>query len=112
MTAGYGKDENAPFHHGIDLKAPTGTPVYASADGTVKMVTTEPKWGNRVAITHEGGYKTLYGHMNGFAVKRGQSVKAGDIIGYVGSTGQSTGPHLHFEILKNGKTTNPENYIF
>lgn len=114
VTAGYGLQNPSwpQSHQGIDLKARTGTPVYASADGTVQLVTTEPKWGNRVILKHANGYQTLYGHMNGFKVKRGQSVKAGDIIGNVGSTGQSTGPHLHFEIRKDGQTLDPSPMIF
>jgi len=88
------------------------TPVYASKDGHVSLVTTEPAWGNRIILRHENGYQTLYGHLNSFNVKRGQSVKAGDVIGTVGSTGKSTGPHLHFEIRKDGHTVNPETLIF
>jgi len=99
-------------HQGVDLGARTGTPVYASQSGEVHLVTTEPKWGNRIILKHENGYQTLYGHLNSFDVKRGDIVTAGQVIGTVGSTGQSTGPHLHFEIRKDGQTVNPEPLIF
>ncbi|WP_409434003.1 peptidoglycan DD-metalloendopeptidase family protein [Litorimonas sp. RW-G-Af-16] len=95
-------------HNGIDLKGDLGAPIFASADGVVHLVTTEPKWGNRVVLNHSTGYQTLYGHMNNFTVSPGQYVKAGDVIGTVGSTGQSTGPHLHFEIRKDGQTLDPQ----
>ncbi len=112
ITSGFGKTKTGDHHKGVDIKAPKGTPVYASADGEIAFVTSEPKWGHRVMIKHESSYKSLYAHMDSFTVARGQSIKAGEIIGYVGSTGQSTGPHLHFEILKNGTPINPESYIF
>ena len=98
-------------HQGIDLKGSIGAPVFASADGTVHLVTTEPKWGNRIILKHADGFQTLYGHMNSMTVSRGQYVKAGDIIGGVGSTGKSTGPHLHFEIRKDGQTVNPAPFL-
>ena len=109
ITAKYGQTgklwEN--YHHGLDFKGNTGAPVFASADGTVELVTTEKNWGNRIILKHANGYQSLYGHMDSLAVSRGQYVKAGDIIGGVGSTGKSTGPHLHFEIRKNGQTIDP-----
>ncbi|MEP3890637.1 MAG: M23/M56 family metallopeptidase [Hellea sp.] len=109
ITAKYGQTGKLweTYHHGLDFKGNTGAPVFASADGTVQLVTTEKNWGNRIILEHASGYQSLYGHMDSLAVSRGQYVKAGDIIGGVGSTGKSTGPHLHFEIRKNGQTIDP-----
>jgi len=98
-------------HHGIDFKGATGDPVFASADGMVELVTTERKWGKRIILKHSNGYQTLYGHMDSLGVSNAQYVKAGDVIGTVGSTGQSTGPHLHFEIRKNGRHLDPQSFI-
>ncbi len=94
-------------HQGIDYGAQTGSPIRASADGVVLKATTDPKWGNRIILKHASGYQTLYAHMDSFVVKAGQQVQAGELIGRVGSTGQSTGPHLHFEIRQNGQTLDP-----
>jgi len=114
VNASYGMKSSLwpKTHQGIDLSGKTGDPVYASADGEVHFVTTEPKWGNRIILKHSDGYQTFYGHMDSCKVKRGQAVKAGELIGLVGSTGQSTGPHLHFEIRKDGQTLDPANLIF
>jgi len=98
-------------HQGTDFKGKTGEPVYASADGIVQLVTTEVNWGKRVILKHANGYQSLYGHMDSLGVSKGQYVKAGDIIGTVGSTGKSTGPHLHFEIRKKGRHLDPESLI-
>ncbi|MBN1821554.1 MAG: M23 family metallopeptidase [Prolixibacteraceae bacterium] len=104
------------FHYGMDFTAPTGTEVYATGDGTVSIVkgTRRSKigFGLEIKIDHGFGYETLYGHLNGFNVKEGQKVKRGDVIGYVGNTGGSTAPHLHYEIHKNGDPVNPEFYYF
>ena len=113
VTATYGQvgKISEKSHQGVDVKGEMGAPIFASADGIVHLVKTEPKWGNRVVLKHSDGFQTLYGHMNGVTVSRGQQVKAGDIIGGVGSTGQSTGPHLHFEIRKHGRTFDPVSLI-
>ncbi|WP_026941704.1 peptidoglycan DD-metalloendopeptidase family protein [Hellea balneolensis] len=95
------------YHHGVDFKGAVGERIYASADGTVEYAGTADKWGKRVMLKHASGYQTLYAHMNSIDVSRGQSVKAGDIIGSIGSTGQSTGPHLHFELRKDGQRLDP-----
>lgn len=105
------------FHYGLDFTAPIGTPIYATGDGTVKNVIRSTSksskgYGNFVIIDHGYGYKTLYAHMNKYIVKRNQSVKRGEIIGYVGNTGLSTGPHLHYEVIKNGRKVNPVHYLF
>jgi len=98
-------------HTGIDIPAPKGTKIKAAADGEVIKVGYNTAYGNRVIISHGGGIQTLYGHMSKTACKVGQKVSAGDVIGYVGSTGYSTGNHLHFSVLKNGNYVNPWNYL-
>lgn len=101
------------FHYGMDFTAPIGTEVYATGDGVVKEVkTSRVGFGRWVVIDHGFGYETLYGHLNEFNVKKGQKVKRGSVIGYVGSAGTSSGPHLHYEVHKNGKAVNPQYYYF
>lgn len=101
------------FHYGMDFTSPTGTEIYATGDGIVEITETSRRgYGNKIIINHGFGYKTLYAHLNGFAVKKGQKVKRGDVIGYVGNTGLSTAPHLHYEVKLNGKKVNPVNYYF
>ena len=95
------------FHGGLDMAVASGTPIYAALDGTVTAVGYNATYGNYVIITHHSGYKTLYGHMKSTACRKGNFVYTNTIIGYVGSTGMSTGPHLHFTVYKNGKTINP-----
>ena len=95
------------FHGGIDMAVSSGTPIYAALDGTVTAVGYNATYGNYVIITHHSGYKTLYGHMKSAACRKGNFVYTNTVIGYVGSTGMSTGPHLHFTVYKNGKTINP-----
>ena len=95
------------FHGGIDMAVSQGTPIYAALDGTVSAVGYNATYGNYVIITHHSGYKTLYGHMKATACRKGNFVYTNTVIGYVGSTGMSTGPHLHFTVYKNGKTINP-----
>lgn len=100
------------MHAGIDFAAPVGTPIYATGNGRVEAAGTEGGYGRRVIIDHGYSYKTLYGHMSRFAVRAGQRVKRGDLIGYVGNTGISTGPHVHYEVHKNNKPVNPINFIY
>ena len=101
------------MHPGIDFSAPPGTPIYATADGTVvKAQVRFSGYGKLIEIDHGFGYKTRYAHMQEFEVKSGQTVKRGQIIGYVGSTGLSTAPHLHYEVLKNDEQINPVHYFF
>ena len=99
------------YHHGVDLAAPKGTPIYASRSGTVTMATYGGEAGYYVTVNHGDGFSTSYLHMTHFIVKAGQQVSAGQVIGYMGSTGKSTGPHLHFSIYYNGASQNPADYI-
>jgi murein DD-endopeptidase MepM/ murein hydrolase activator NlpD len=96
-------------HTGVDWAAPLGTPVYASGNGVVEKVGWESGYGKYVRIRHANGYETAYGHMTAFArsAQPGTRVRQGQVIGYVGSTGLSTGPHLHYEILVNGRFVDP-----
>ena len=94
-------------HRAIDYAAPLGTPIRAVGDGTVTLAGWNGSYGNMVSVRHHGTYSTNYAHMSKMAVKRGAKVKQGDIIDYVGSTGFSTGPHLHYEMVKNGTKVNP-----
>ena len=101
------------MHPGIDFAASIGTPIYATADGTIEQVSVKfSGYGKMVEIDHGFGYRTRYAHMHGFAVRSGQSVKRGDLIGYVGNTGMSTAPHLHYEVLINGGQVNPVHYFY
>ncbi len=99
------------WHYGVDLACPTGTPVYASRDGTVSFSGSSSGYGLLVKINHGDSIETRYGHNSKLLVKKGQKVKQGQIIALVGSTGHSTGPHCHFEIRINGKPVNPEKYV-
>jgi murein DD-endopeptidase MepM/ murein hydrolase activator NlpD len=101
------------MHWGMDFSAPTGTEIFATGDGLIsKVVNSRRGYGKHVIIDHGYGYKTLYAHMSSIDVKRGQKVKRGDVIGLVGNTGTSNGPHLHYEVIKDGKKINPANYYF
>lgn len=101
------------FHEGMDFTAPVGTEVYATGDGTVEVVNYSFKgYGNEIVINHGYGYKTRYAHLSKFKVKPGQKVKRGDVIGNIGNTGKSTGPHLHYEVLKNGIAVNPVYFYY
>ena len=95
------------FHGGLDMACSMETPIYASLDGVVSATGYNTTYGNYVIITHHSGYKTLYGHMSSITCKKGNFVYTNTMIGRVGSTGMSTGPHLHFTVYKNGKTVNP-----
>lgn len=99
------------FHGGVDMAIAQGTPIYASLDGVVSAAGYNATYGNYVIISHHSGYKTLYGHMSKITCKKGNFVYTNTKIGEVGSTGLSTGPHLHFTIYKNGKTVNPFSLI-
>lgn len=118
MASGYGW-RNDPFtkarkrHWGMDFTAPRGTPVYATGDGVITRVDQgAPGYGKHIKIDHGYGYVTLYAHLSKYNVKRRQKVKRGDLIGFVGNTGRSKAPHLHYEIIKNGTKINPINFYY
>lgn len=101
------------FHQGIDFTAPTGTEIYATGDGIIEKTESSRRgYGNSIVLNHGFGMKTLYAHMEKFNVKKGQKVKRGEVIGFVGNTGLSTAPHLHYEVLHNNDKVNPINYFF
>jgi hypothetical protein len=99
------------LHNGIDIAAPRGTPIVATAAGTVSAVGFEHGLGNAVRIDHHNGIRTIYGHLSRSVVRRGQTLRRGETLGFVGNTGLSTGPHLHYEISVNGVPANPMRYI-
>lgn len=104
-----GKDK---MHYGVDFAAEIGTPVVASAAGTVTLVENDPIWGRRIAITHTQSYRTVYAHLGTVRVTQGRSVKRGEVIGTIGLSGLTTGPHVHFELWHKDKVLNPEEYFF
>jgi murein DD-endopeptidase MepM/ murein hydrolase activator NlpD len=115
-TSSYGMREHPVLggwraHKGIDLAAPVGTPVYATADGTVERADLFSSYGLYVAIDHGANLETRYAHMSRLAVAAGEHVHKGEIIGYVGLTGRTTGPHLHYEVRVNGEAVNPMPYM-
>lgn len=117
MSSGYGirRDPiygSSKFHEGLDFAARTGTPVFATADGTVAVAERTGGYGNCVDISHGFNYLTRYAHLSEILVKAGQKVKRGEMIGRVGSTGKSTGPHLHYEVRFKNEPQNPVNYYF
>lgn len=116
VTSSFGMRKNPVtgrllFHKGIDLAAPRGTPVYACSAGTVVFRGSDPIYGNYIIIRHDGSRESLYGHLSSIKIELHEKVKSGTIVGTVGSTGQSTGPHLHFEIHENGVPKNPAGFI-
>lgn len=117
MASGYGVRVDpiygtTKFHEGMDFSAPPGTPVYATADGTVTEAGWNSGYGNMVEISHGYNYTTRYAHLSKMLVSKGQKVTRGDLIGQVGNTGKSTGPHLHYEVRYRGAPQNPVNYYF
>lgn len=118
MPSGYGYRIHPIYkivkmHTGMDFDAETGSPIYATGDGVVERADAEASgYGNHVVINHGYGYETLYGHMSQILVVPGQQVKRGEVIGKVGSTGTSSGPHCHYEVIRNGNKINPISYYF
>jgi len=117
MASGYGMRMHPilkirKMHEGMDFTAKAGTPIYASGNGTVTRADRSPSFGNVVYIEHGYGYKTVYAHMKTIATRKGKTVKRGDVIGYVGNTGRSVAPHLHYEVHKNGRPVNPIYYYY
>ncbi|MFO6446619.1 M23 family metallopeptidase [Erythrobacter sp. NE805] len=116
LTSGFGMRYHPVLggrrqHQGIDLAAPTGTPVYATADGVVSRADLYSTYGLYISINHGASMETRYAHLSRLAVTAGDTVKKGDLIGYVGSTGRSTGPHLHYEVRVDGLAVNPIPYM-
>lgn len=116
MTSAYGMRDHPVLkrrarHKGVDLASPTGTPIYATADGVVSRANRFSSYGLFISIEHGGDYQTRYAHMSRLAVSEGERVRRGDIIGYVGSTGRSTGPHLHYEVRVAGVAVDPRPYM-
>ena len=99
------------YHAGLDISADHGKPVRATADGTIGEAAWSGNYGNMVLVAHRYGLSTRYGHLSRLAVTRGQTVRRGDVIGFVGSTGRSTSPHLHYEVLLNGEAINPLRFL-
>ena len=118
MASGYGYRSDPftkirKFHYGMDFTARTGTPIYATGDGVVyKADASLSGYGNHIEVNHGYGYKTLYAHLSKYNCRPGQRVKRGDIIGYVGSTGRSQAPHLHYEVFKGSERVNPLNFYY
>jgi len=117
MASGYGYRRDpiygtTKFHEGMDFSSPIGTPVYATGDGTVTHAAWQSSYGNLIEISHGYNYTTRYAHLSQIMVKPGQNVKRGDLIGKVGNTGKSTGPHLHYEVRFRGQPQNPVNYYY
>ncbi len=113
-TFGYRKDpfkSRSGFHSGLDIDANYGQHVVATADGVVTKASWHTNYGKTVIVKHKDNYETLYGHLSNLQVKEGQEVKVGDVIGKAGSTGRSTGTHLHYEVIKDGKRVNPKNFL-
>ncbi|MDQ5894375.1 MAG: Peptidoglycan DD-metalloendopeptidase family protein [Actinomycetota bacterium] len=116
LSSGFGPRSSpggigSTYHEGIDISVPEGTPIRAAASGTVIMASYNGGYGNYTCVDHGSGLSTCYAHQSGFAVASGQSVDQGDIIGYSGNTGSSTGPHLHFEVRVNGTAQDPMGYL-
>ena len=116
ITSSFGERQDpfngeGAFHSGVDISGAFGEMVRATADGTVEIASMASGYGREIVINHGNGLQTLYGHLSGFAVTSGQQVSRGQVIGYVGMSGRSTGPHLHFEVLKNGAQVDPLRFI-
>lgn len=116
QTSSFGKRKDPftgveEFHYGIDIAASYGSPIYATADGYVHKIKTEKTGGNVIILNHGGGVTTVYCHLSKFNVKVGQKVKRWDVIGFVGQTGKAIGPHVHYEVRKNGRAVDPDRFI-
>ena len=118
LSSGFSSARMHPIHHkelpheGIDLTAPTGTPILAAAKGVVTYSGWMSGYGNLIEIDHGHGFKTRYGHASALIVKRGQQIARGELIAQVGETGVATAPHLHYEVIVDGKPRNPLNFVF
>ena len=111
LTQQFGHQINGTFHHGLDIAGNTGAPVRAAQNGVVISCGWLPIYGFTVIIDHGSGFRTLYAHLHDFVVRAGDTVKKGQVIAHVGSTGNATGPHLHFEVRQNNQSVNPLPYL-
>ncbi len=111
VTAEFGVPRGSSRHEGIDLAAPAGTPVWATADGRVVVAGKDGSYGKTVVIDHGGGFRTRYAHLKKIETKKGKRVERGDTIGRVGKSGNASGAHLHYEVLRNGAPVNPRVYL-
>ncbi len=111
VTAEFGVRRGGSRHQGIDLAAPAGTPVWATADGRVVYAGKDGRYGKTVVIDHGGGWKTRYAHLKKIETKKGKRVERGDVIGRVGKSGNASGAHLHYEVLRNGVPVDPRGYL-
>jgi len=111
ISSPFGARRGGSSHQGIDLSAPRGTPVWAAADGTVVFAGREGAYGRTVLIDHGNGYTTRYAHLKKIKVERGRRVKRGDVVGTVGASGNASGPHLHYEVLRDGTPVDPRPYL-
>jgi murein DD-endopeptidase MepM/ murein hydrolase activator NlpD len=116
VTSGYERradpfTQNQVMHRGLDISSPLGTPIVAPADGVVTAVAREAEFGNLVSVEHGYGFVTRYGHASRVLVRAGQQVRRGQMIALVGNTGKSTGPHLHYEVLRNGVPVDPQDFV-
>jgi murein DD-endopeptidase MepM/ murein hydrolase activator NlpD len=116
VTSSFGEREDpfngeGAFHAGIDISAGFGEPIHATADGIVESADKSSGYGREVVIDHGHGIKTVYGHMSGFAVTAGDEVRRGQVIGYIGMSGRSTGPHVHYEVRIQNIPVNPHKYL-
>lgn len=111
ISSPFGARRGGSGHQGIDLSAPRGTPVWAAADGKVVVAEREGAFGRTVVIDHGNGYTTRYAHLKRIKVEHGRRVKRGDVIGTVGASGNASGPHLHYEVLRDGAPVDPRPYL-
>jgi murein DD-endopeptidase MepM/ murein hydrolase activator NlpD len=100
------------WHFGTDFSTEPGTPVVATADGIVLKVETDPLWGKKITISHDDGFRTVFAHLGTVSIQQGKEIKRGTVIGIIGESGLTSGPHVHYEIWHNGKALNPETYFF
>jgi murein DD-endopeptidase MepM/ murein hydrolase activator NlpD len=111
VTAEFGVARGRGFHQGIDLAAPRGTVVWATADGTVVFAGRDGRYGRTVVVDHGHGYRTRYAHLKKIETAAGRSVRRGDVVGRVGASGNASGPHLHYEVIRDGVPVDPRPYL-
>jgi murein DD-endopeptidase MepM/ murein hydrolase activator NlpD len=112
VTSGFGAPRGSGRHEGIDLSAPEGTPVRTPAAGVVRVAEKFGRWGRMVVVDHGGGWQTRYAHLKRIKVSKGRTLDRGDVIGTVGKSGNATGFHLHYEILRYGRPVDPKPFLY